>query len=200
VQLYCVVGLHCPSLHVSAYMAIFRRVGYIYNGYCRLCLCLRAALLYVGFPLSFTTCFGLHGHLQVYRILHIFIFKSLRILLRCFFFFVRCVFFPHVVTLCMFSIYVLFLCCFPSLFLLFPCVCVCLLPLAEFQLFFSVLLQVDKHTHAKKQQRKRRKTAQEQNINGRHAVCDYVRKKRNEPKKKQRSRILQAYENKISYT
>jgi hypothetical protein len=27
VQLYC-VGFHCLSLHVSAYMAIFRRVGY----------------------------------------------------------------------------------------------------------------------------------------------------------------------------
>jgi hypothetical protein len=40
------------------------------------------------FPLSFTTCFGLHGHLQVCRILHIFIFVSLRILLRCFFFYV----------------------------------------------------------------------------------------------------------------
>jgi hypothetical protein len=35
------------------------------------------------FPLSFTTCFGLHGHLQVYRILHIFIFKCFRFLLRC---------------------------------------------------------------------------------------------------------------------
>jgi hypothetical protein len=37
------------------------------------------------FPLSFTTCFGLHGHLQVCRILHMFIFIYLRILLRCFF-------------------------------------------------------------------------------------------------------------------
>jgi hypothetical protein len=35
------------------------------------------------FPLSFTTCFGLHGHLQVGRILHIFIFIYLRILFRC---------------------------------------------------------------------------------------------------------------------
>jgi hypothetical protein len=48
VQLYC-VGFHCLSLHVSVYMAIFRSVGAL--------LC--------WFPLSFTTCFGLHGHLQV---------------------------------------------------------------------------------------------------------------------------------------
>jgi hypothetical protein len=53
-------------------MAIFRCVGYIYiyiyiyNGLCRLCL--RVALLHVDFSLSFTTCFGLHGHLQVRRI------------------------------------------------------------------------------------------------------------------------------------
>jgi hypothetical protein len=39
-------------------------------------------------------------------------------------------FFFHVATLCTFSICVLFLCCFPSLFLLFPCVCVCLLALS----------------------------------------------------------------------
>jgi hypothetical protein len=64
------IVFHCLSLHVSAYMAIFRcRIYiYIYNGYCRLCLRLTAALLYVGFSLSFTTCFGLHGHLQVRRI------------------------------------------------------------------------------------------------------------------------------------
>jgi hypothetical protein len=37
-------------------------------------------------------------------------------------FLVRCLFF-HVFTFCMFSICVLFLCCFPSLLLLFPCVC-----------------------------------------------------------------------------
>jgi hypothetical protein len=30
------------------------------------------------FSLSFTTCFGLHGHLQVCRILHIFLFIRLR--------------------------------------------------------------------------------------------------------------------------
>jgi hypothetical protein len=53
------------------------------------------------FPPSFTTCFGLHGHLQVCMILHIFIFICLRILLRCFF---GSLPFLHVVTLCMFSI------------------------------------------------------------------------------------------------
>jgi hypothetical protein len=37
------------------------------------------------FPLYFTTCFGLHGHLQVCRILHIFMFIYLKILFRCFF-------------------------------------------------------------------------------------------------------------------
>jgi hypothetical protein len=36
---------------------------------CRLCFILRAALL-CWFPLSFTACFGLHGHLQVSRILY----------------------------------------------------------------------------------------------------------------------------------
>jgi hypothetical protein len=38
--------------------------------------------------------------------------------------------FFHMVTLCMFSICVLFLSCYHSLFLLFPCVCVCLLALS----------------------------------------------------------------------
>jgi hypothetical protein len=40
----------------------------IINGYCRLCFCLRAAYC-VGFH-CFTTCFGLYGHLQVYRIFY----------------------------------------------------------------------------------------------------------------------------------
>jgi hypothetical protein len=35
----------------------------LFNGYC---------FIVCWFPLSFTTCFGLHGHLQVCRILHIF--------------------------------------------------------------------------------------------------------------------------------
>jgi hypothetical protein len=54
VQLYF-VGFHSLSLRVSAYMAIFR---------CRLCFRLRVAL-FCWFSLSFTTCFGLHDHLQV---------------------------------------------------------------------------------------------------------------------------------------
>jgi hypothetical protein len=37
------------------------------HGYCRLCFRLSEALL-CWFSLSITTCFGLHGHLQVYRI------------------------------------------------------------------------------------------------------------------------------------
>jgi hypothetical protein len=45
------VGSHCLSLHVSAYMAIFKCVGVI--------VC--------WFPLSSFTCFGLCGHLQVSR-------------------------------------------------------------------------------------------------------------------------------------
>jgi hypothetical protein len=67
------------------------------------------------FSLSFTTCFGLHGHLQVCRIFH---------MLKGFWFAVYFFFF-HVVTLCMFSICVLFLRRFPSCFFvfLFPCVC-----------------------------------------------------------------------------
>jgi hypothetical protein len=59
-----------------------------FNGFCRLCfICLRILLrcfislpfsrllraaLLCWFPLSFATCFGLHGHLHVCRILHIF--------------------------------------------------------------------------------------------------------------------------------
>jgi hypothetical protein len=72
------------------------------------------------FPLSFTTCFSLHGHLQVCRIFH---------MLKGFCldaFLVRCLSL-HVVTLCMFSTCVLFLYCFPLCFLVFSCLCVCLL-------------------------------------------------------------------------
>jgi hypothetical protein len=50
----CSVLVFTVSPHVSAYMAIFRCVGAL--------LC--------WFPLSFTTCFGLHGHLQVCRIFY----------------------------------------------------------------------------------------------------------------------------------
>jgi hypothetical protein len=59
-----------------------------FDGFCRLCFRLRAALLLFFFSLSFTTCFGLHGHLQVCRI-SLFSY-AWRILLRCFFF---CLFF-----------------------------------------------------------------------------------------------------------
>jgi hypothetical protein len=38
--------------------------------------------------------------------------------------------------------------------------------------------QADKHKKARKQQKTRRKTAQEQNINGKHAECDHVKKKK----------------------
>jgi hypothetical protein len=47
------------------------------NRYCRLCFRLRAALL-CWLSLSFAACFGLHGHHQVCRILHIFIFICLK--------------------------------------------------------------------------------------------------------------------------
>jgi hypothetical protein len=50
------------------------------NGYCRLCLRLRAALLYVGFH-----CLSLHvsAYMAIFKSIGIFIY--LRILLRCFF-------------------------------------------------------------------------------------------------------------------
>jgi hypothetical protein len=86
------------------------------NGFWRLCFRLRAALL-CRFSLSFTTCFGLHGHLQVCKIFYFHMLEGF--CLAAFFL----PFFFHMVTLCMFSICVLFLYCFPSLFLLFPCVC-----------------------------------------------------------------------------
>jgi hypothetical protein len=55
----------------------------LFNGYCRLCFCQRAVLL-CRFSLSVTTCFGLHSHLQVCRIV-IFI-CSKRICFAVFFF------------------------------------------------------------------------------------------------------------------
>jgi hypothetical protein len=77
------------------------------------------------FSLSFTTCFGLHGHLQVCRILHIFIYLCLRILLRCVLLHFWFAAFSYVVTLCMFSICGLFLFSFPScsFFLVFSACC-----------------------------------------------------------------------------
>jgi hypothetical protein len=79
------------------------------------------SLLYV-FPLSFTTCFGLHGHLQVFRSLHIF--KCLRILLRCFIgslpfsTWSHSACFPFVFCSCA---------VFLRVFLVISCLCVCLL-------------------------------------------------------------------------
>jgi hypothetical protein len=76
----------------------------------------------VGFY-CFTTCFGLHGHLQVCSILYIHMLEGF-----CFADFFLCLFSRgHTLHV---SICVLFLCCFPSLFLLFPCVCACLLALS----------------------------------------------------------------------
>jgi hypothetical protein len=66
---------------------------YMDQGYCRLCFRLRAALLYVGFR-----CLSLHvsAYMAIFR------------RVGCF------AAFFHMITLCMFSICVLFLCCFPS--------------------------------------------------------------------------------------
>jgi hypothetical protein len=104
--LYFSILLHCIVQWVLQVM---------FPSACRFIVC--------WFPLSFTTCFGLHDHLQVSKILHIFIFICLRILLRCFFWFAA---FFYVVT---FSICVLFLCCFFSCFFVSSCLCVCLLVL-----------------------------------------------------------------------
>jgi hypothetical protein len=77
------------------------RVGKVtLQWYCRLCLRLRAALLYVGLH-SFTTCFELHGHLQVCRIPHIFYFHISRDSCSLLFWFAACF---YSVTLRMFFI------------------------------------------------------------------------------------------------
>jgi hypothetical protein len=81
----------------------------------------------------FTTCFGLHGHLQVCRIFYFLVLKESASLL----FFLP---FVHVVTLCTFSF--VFFPLFPSLFLLFLCVCMCLLALS---LLFSSEAESFKH-------------------------------------------------------
>jgi hypothetical protein len=133
---------------------------------------LSACSLY-WFSLSFTTCFGLHGHLQVCKIFYFcmlegFCFAAfLFVCLLPFYFSLP----PHAVTLCMFSICVLFLCCFPSLFLLFPCVCVC-------------LQRGSRQTHTQSNNKnnvgiQHRNKTQMENI----AECDHVKKKGNEPKK-----------------
>jgi hypothetical protein len=64
---------------------------------------------------------GLHGHLQVCRI---FIFVCLKDSASLLFGFAA-IFFTWSPSACF--PFVFFLCCFPSLFLLYPCVCVCLL-------------------------------------------------------------------------
>jgi hypothetical protein len=96
--------------------------------FCKLCLRLRTALL-CWFSLSSTTRFGLHGHLQVWRIFYFH-------MLEGFWFAAFFCLFSHVVTLCIFP-FVFFL-YFPSLFLLFPFVCVCLL---AFSLLFVCIMQ-----------------------------------------------------------
>jgi hypothetical protein len=57
---------HCLSLHASVYMAIFKCVGYLIFIFIER-FCFAVSFL---FSLSFTTCFGLHGHLQVCRIFY----------------------------------------------------------------------------------------------------------------------------------
>jgi hypothetical protein len=113
-----------------------------------------------------------------------------------------CAFF-HVFTLCMLSICVLFLCCFPS------CVFVCLsfyVVCPETQTGSTKVIIVcarrdsgscelrggaaPRTTHRQTQGKQHRK-----NANGKHAECDHVQKRNR--KKKQRRKILQAYENNI---
>jgi hypothetical protein len=89
IDLFCLLNMY------TVYYILATCCTVLFNGFCRLCFRLRASLL-CWFSLSFTTCFGLHGHLQVYRI---FLFSyAWRIMFRCFFFLP----FFHVVTLCAF--------------------------------------------------------------------------------------------------
>jgi hypothetical protein len=114
------------------------------NGYWRLCLCLRAALVCAGFPLSFTTCFGLHGHLQVCRILHIFVFICWKDSASLLFWFAA--FFFYVVTLCVFLIcgvgkvvmWGIIICCVCCFWYCFMCVLLltCVLSCVVFLCFF----------------------------------------------------------------
>jgi hypothetical protein len=76
----------------------------------------------------FTTCFGLQCHLQVCRIFYFYLHEGF-----CFVAFFFFPFFPRGHTLHV-SICVSPPPCFPSLFLLFPCVCVCLLALTRLPL------------------------------------------------------------------
>jgi hypothetical protein len=50
---------------LSGYYILASCCTVLFNGFCRLCFRLRAALL-CWFSLSFTTCFGLHGHLRCF--------------------------------------------------------------------------------------------------------------------------------------
>jgi hypothetical protein len=117
-QLQCSKQNHLLPAHAGFLLDIFfdsegagnmllrnvRRLPMDYmNGFCRLCFRLRAALL-CWFSLSFTTCFGLHGHLQVCKV-----FICLKASASLLFFLP----FFHVVTLCTFP-FVFFLFCFPS--------------------------------------------------------------------------------------
>jgi hypothetical protein len=69
----------------------------------------------VGFH-CFTTCFGLHGHLQVCTIFYFHMLEGF-----CFAAFFFCLFFTWSHSACF---HLCFFLCFPSFFL-FPCVCVC---------------------------------------------------------------------------
>jgi predicted membrane protein len=74
------------------------------------------------FSLILNTCFGLHGHHQVCRILHIFIFIRLKDSASLPFFFLTWsypAYFPFVFCSC--AIFLLYFCCF----LVCVCVCVC---------------------------------------------------------------------------
>jgi hypothetical protein len=93
VELYC-VSFHCLSLHVSAYMAIFKCVGYLYfhmlEGFC--------------FAASFLSLFSrghtLHVSICVFPVLFSFVVfvVSLRVCLSACFFFVICLQNPSALT------------------------------------------------------------------------------------------------------
>jgi hypothetical protein len=88
------------------------------------------------FSLSFTTCFGLHGHLQVWAILHIFIFICLNDSASLpFFTYSHFACFPIVFCSC--AVLLRYFCCFLA------CVFVCLLFLC---CLFVLSDRTDKHT------------------------------------------------------
>jgi hypothetical protein len=93
------------------------------------------------FPLSFTTCFGLHGHLQACTILHIFIFICLRIFTSLpFFTWSHSTCFPSVG--CVKLLYEVLLLFMLFLVLLYVCFFnyLCFLPVLFSFLFFGVFL------------------------------------------------------------